>query len=284
MAGNRTWFITGAGRGIGNALTTAALAAGERVFATVRRPDAIHQLQDVYSTSLHVEVLDVRERVAVQAVVGRAFEHFGRVDVIVNNAGYGLVGTIEEVGEDDARAIMDTNFLGALWVTQAALPLLRGQGSGHIVQISTVGAVGTMPTLGLYNASKWALEAFSEPLAGEVARFGIRVTIAELGGFDTDWGRSSMQFATPVPAYDSLREELFGTATVPWEPSEPDEDTREARPELAAEAIREHVAREDGPLRLLVGADAPGMVAMALAMRRDDYVKNSHFSWPPIED
>jgi len=279
----RVWLVTGAGRGIGRALVEAALDDGDRVVATVRRPDAVADLVDRYPDALHVELLDVRDRHAVGAVVGRAAERFGRLDVVVNNAGYGLVGTIEEVTEDEARAIVDTNLFGAMWVTQAALPVLRRQGAGHVVQISTIGGVGSMPGLGLYNAGKWALEGFSEALAGEVARFGIRVTIAELGGFATDWGGASMRFAAPIAAYDPLRVDVFGTATVPWDEaaaSDDDDGSTDAPPSVAVAALRAHVAAADGPLRLLVGADAPGYVAAALAARRDDYARNPGFTWP----
>jgi len=152
-----------------------------------------------------------------------------------------------------------------------------GRGIGRALT-ETVGAVGTMPTMGLY-ASKWALEGFSEALAGEVAEFGVRVTIAELGGFGTDWAGSSMHFATPTPTYRRLREKLYGTAEVPWpQVGEPDDSA--ASPIVAAAAIRAHVEAPGGPLRLLVGDDAPAMVAAALTVRRDDYLRDPRFSWP----
>lgn len=276
--GAPVWFVTGAGRGIGRALTVAALEAGERVVATVRRPSALHDLRAAHPETLHVIETDVRDRAAVVDAVESGATRFGRLDVVVNNAGYGLVGTVEEASEAQARSILDTDLLGALWVTQAALPGLRAQGSGHIVQISTTGAVGAMPTLGLYNAAKWGLEGFTQALAGEVARFGIRVTIAQLGGFDTEWASSSMQFAEPLTAYDDLRTELFGSPTVPWEMS--DSEPLGAPVDTAVTALREHVSAADGPLRLLVGDDAPGQVAMALQARRDDYAHDARFEWP----
>ena len=277
---SRVWFVTGAGRGLGRAFVEAALAAGDRVVATLRRPELLADLVAAHPESLRTLNLDVRERSAVFATVEQAHASFGRLDVVINNAGYGLIGTIEELSEDEARAQMETNFFGALWVTQAVLPVMRAQRSGHIVQISSVGGVGTMPAFGLYNASKWALEAFSEALASEVADLGVRVTIAELGGFATDWAWSSMRFARGLPAYDALRERTFGTTQLPWDMSQKATDTS-ADPSEAAAALLRHVTSETpGPLRLLVGADAPGHVAMALASRRDDYRKNPGFTWP----
>ncbi|RKQ84953.1 NADP-dependent 3-hydroxy acid dehydrogenase YdfG [Solirubrobacter pauli] len=269
----RVWLITGAGRGLGRAFTEAALEAGDRVVATVRDPAVLPERD-----GLRVLTLDVRDRAAVRAAVADAHAAFGRLDVVVNNAGYGLVGGAEEVSEADARGQLDTNLLGPLWVTQAVLPFLRAQGSGHIVQISTTGAVGTVPLLGLYNASKWGLEGFSEALAAEVAGFGIRVTIAELGGFGTDWGGSSMAFATPHPAYDGLRAALFGTAEVPW--PMPEEAPGEPDPRAAAAALLAHVDADSGPLRLIIGDDAPEHIALALDTRRQDYARDPRFAWP----
>jgi NAD(P)-dependent dehydrogenase (short-subunit alcohol dehydrogenase family) len=292
------WLVTGAGRGLGRALVEAVLDGGDRVVAGVRRTDALVELVERHGDRLLVVRHDVRERSEAFAAVAAAVERFGGLDVVVNNAGYGLVGTIEEVSAAEAQDIVATDLFGALWTTQAALPQLRAQGRGHIVQISTVGAVGTMPSLGLYNAAKWGLEGFSEALAAEVAGFGIRVTIAEVGGVDTDWAGPSMRFASPIGAYDELRTALFGTAEVPWPTAsgadagpevsgdpEPDataaeDDGAGATPAEAASAIVAHVRAADGPLRLLVGEDAPVHVAAALALRRDDYARDGRFTWP----
>jgi NAD(P)-dependent dehydrogenase (short-subunit alcohol dehydrogenase family) len=280
--GERVWLITGAGRGLGRAFAEAALRAGDRVVATARTPGDLDDVVEHHGHAIRVLQLDVRDRHAVMSAVASAFDCFGYVDVVVNNAGYGLVGAVEEVTEDDVRQIIDTDFLGALWVTQAVLPRLRGRGSGHIVQISTVGGVGTMPAFGMYNAAKWALEAFSEALAAEVREFGIRVTIAELGGFDTDWAGRSMRFAEPLDAYDRLRTAVFGSPTVPW-PLDADDaagGSDEPGPELAAAALLAHVDAPDGPLRLLVGDDAVAHVGAALQLRRDDYERDERFVWP----
>lgn len=264
---SRTWLITGANRGLGRALVDAVLASGDRVIATVR---GAHDLPA--HEHLLVERLDVRHRDAARAIVARA----ERLDVLVNNAGFGLIGAVEEVSEAEAREILDTDLLGALWLTQAAIPGMRTRGSGHIVQISTVGAVGTMPAFGLYNAAKWGLEGFSEALAGEVQDFGIRVTIVEPDGLDTEWATSSMRFSTPLPEYDALRTRLFGTPEVPWpDTGEPAGGTS---PTEAAAAILAHVRdADDTRLRLLVGADAAGQVAAALGLRQQDYARDPRY-------
>ncbi|MDK1358923.1 SDR family NAD(P)-dependent oxidoreductase [Arthrobacter sp. zg-Y1219] len=262
----QTWFITGAGRGLGRALAEQALAAGHTVVAAVRGD---HSLQP--HDRLLVQQLDVRDRTKANLAVEHAVQRTGRLDVLINNAGYGLVGAVEEVGEEDARAILDTNLLGALWLSQAAVRTMRRQGAGHIVQISTVGALGAMPTLGLYNASKWGLEGFSEALAAEVAPFGIRVTIVEPGGLDTGWATSSMRFSKPVAAYDDLRRSLFGTSAVPW-PVEPGATGGGTSPSEAAAAVIRYVHHpDDGRLRLLIGEDAAEQVATVLRRRQQDY-------------
>ncbi|BDI23172.1 SDR family NAD(P)-dependent oxidoreductase [Herbiconiux sp. L3-i23] len=218
--------------------------------------------------------LDVRDRRAAFDVVAQVEAESGGVDVLVNNAGYGLIGAIEEVSESDARAIVDTDLSGPLWLSQAVLPGMRARAAGTIVQISTVGAVGTMPTLGLYNAAKWGFEAFSEAMAAEVEGAGIRVLIVEPGGLDTEWGTGSMRFAAPNPAYDGLRESLFGTAEVPW----PAEGTAGgASPADAAAAILRIVAEDPTGLRHLVGDDAPSQVATAIGMRLADYRRDPRF-------
>ncbi|WP_040797568.1 SDR family NAD(P)-dependent oxidoreductase [Nocardia higoensis] len=208
----RTWFITGANRGLGRAFTLAVLGAGDRVVATARDPRTMADLHDSRLTTLP---LDVRDHAAVAATVDEAVARTGGVDVVVNNAGFGLVGAVEELAEADWREQMEVNFFGALWVSQAFAPHLRERGSGHIVQISTVGAVGSLPLFGAYNASKWALEGFSAALADELRPFGVHVTLAQLGGFDTDWAKSSMRFGVALPAYQLFRENILGMPDYP---------------------------------------------------------------------
>ncbi|MFF2552019.1 SDR family NAD(P)-dependent oxidoreductase [Nocardia sp. NPDC058058] len=284
----RTWFITGANRGLGRAFTEAALAAGDDVVATARDPKTMSDLTDPRLTVLP---MDVRDRDRVFDTVAAAFAVTGRLDVIVNNAGFGLVGAVEEVTEAQIREQMDTNFYGALWVSQAAIPLLRAQGSGHIIQISTVGAVGALPLFSMYNASKWALEGMSASLADELKPFGITVTIAQMGGFDTDWAKSSMRFPQADPAYAELRTAILGmpdypdpaatpAATPPTDAEPVPDEWADAAPEVAAAALLELVNDPNPPLRRIIGPSAHLMVAMALDQRRQDYQRDPEFTWP----
>jgi NAD(P)-dependent dehydrogenase (short-subunit alcohol dehydrogenase family) len=202
---SKVWFITGASKGFGRVWAEAALARGDKVAATARDISALGDLADKYGDAVLPIRLDVNDRNADFAAVRQAREKFGRLDIVINNAGYGHFGTIEEVTEEEARAQIETNLFGALWVTQAALPIMREQGSGHIIQISSIGGVNAFPTVGLYHASKWGLEGFSQALAQEVAEFGIHVTLVEPGGFSTDWAGPSAKRSEPIAAYDGVR-------------------------------------------------------------------------------
>ena len=189
------------------------------------------------------------------------YEHFGRLDVVVNNAGYGLFGMVEEVSEAQARAQMETNFFGALWVTQAALPHLRAQKSGHIIQVSSIGGIMAFPLVGLYHASKWALEGLSQALAQEVRWFGIHVTLIEPAGFATDWGGSSAARAEALPAYDALKSEVAEQRKKRWQPGDP---------AATSAALLKIVDAKTPPLRVFFG-EAP------LAMAKADYASRIAF-------
>jgi NAD(P)-dependent dehydrogenase (short-subunit alcohol dehydrogenase family) len=255
---SKTWFITGTSRGFGRVWAEAALARGDRVAATARSVESLAELTARYGEDALLPIaLDVTDKAGVDAAVRRAHDHFGRLDVIVNNAGYGLFGAVEEVSEQQARDQLETNFFGALWVTQAALPLLREQGSGHILQVSSIGGVNAWPRLGLYHASKWALEGMSQALAAEVTDFGVHVTLVEPTGYTTDWAGSSAVTAAAIPAYDSLRERPRPTVSA---------SGRRGEPSATAEAVLQLVDSESPPLRLFLG-DGP------LDVIRDEYAR-----------
>ncbi|MBV8989608.1 MAG: SDR family oxidoreductase [Solirubrobacterales bacterium] len=247
---SKTWFITGSSRGFGRVWAQAALERGDRVAATARDPSSIAPLADDYGEAFLPLSLDVTDRSAVFDAVASARDRYGRVDVVVNNAGYGLFGMVEEITEAQARAQIETNLFGALWVTQAVLPIMREQRGGHILQVSSVGGIGAFPTLSLYNASKWGLEAMSEALAQEVADFGIRVTIIEPGPYGTDWSGSSAVHANPIAAYDAVREARQAVSA--------SRDVGD--PGATAGAILKVVDAEQPPLRLLLGTFPPAAV------------------------
>src|SRR2546423_9533919 len=268
---SKVWFITGASRGFGKEFAKAALGRGDKVAATVRKPDAVEDLVREFGDAVLPLVLDVTDRPAVVAAVERAAGHFGRLDVVVNNAGYGLFGAVEEITEQQLREQLEVNLFGVLHVTQAALPILREQGSGQIVQISTIGGIGAFPNLGGYHASKWALEGLTESLSQEVAQFGIKVTLVEPGGFATDWAGSSAVHATPQPQYDSLRQAMAERMR-----DNPPEMTGD--PVAAGPALLEIVDAQEPPLRVLFGT-APTMIVPGLYQSRlDTWKKWEHVS------
>lgn len=242
---DKVWFVTGSSRGFGLEFVKAALARGDRVAATARNVESINELAAEHGDAILALTLDVTDQAAVAEAVRRTHDHFGRLDVVVNNAGYMLQGAVEELGEWDLRAQLETNLFGALWVTRAALPYLRRQGSGHIVQISSLAGIAGYPVLGAYQASKWALEAMSEALAGEVAQFGIKVTIVEPGSFHTTFGHGAV-FSTPLPEYDGLRHALRA--------GHPARELGD--PAAAAQALLTIVDADTPPLRVIFGAQS----------------------------
>ena len=246
---DRIWFITGASRGFGRSFTQAALAVGDRVAATARDTSSLDDLVAEHGDSVLTVELDVTDHEAAFAAVERAHEHFGRLDVVVNNAGYGVSGTIEELSEEQARRQIEVNLFGALWVTQAAVPILREQGSGWIVQVSSIGGLAAFPLTGIYHASKWALEGFSETLRQEVKPFGVRVLIVEPSGFRTDWAGPSMDRAEPIAAYQQI--EAIAQRRIAQQ--EDNNGSQPGNPDLAAQALLDTLDSDDPPLRLLLG-------------------------------
>ncbi|MEU5902813.1 SDR family oxidoreductase [Micromonospora sp. NPDC047467] len=243
MRAPRTWFITGASRGLGRAFTTAALERGDRVVAAARTV-AAGDFDERHGDRLLALPLDVTDRAAVFAAVATAVEHFGQLDIVVNNAGAMSLGMLEEFTEAQARSQFEVNVFGALWVSQAALPHLRARRAGHIVQISSIAALGGFPSTGMYSASKFALEGMSEALAMEAATFGITVSIVQPGGYWTDL-YTSMTSTNPMEEYGPLRTELERQ----WAEGSIDSD-----PRLAAEALLKLVDSDEPPLRLLLGS------------------------------
>jgi NAD(P)-dependent dehydrogenase (short-subunit alcohol dehydrogenase family) len=246
---NRIWFITGASRGLGRSFAQAALAAGDRVAATARDTSALDDLVAEHGEAILPIELDVTDHDGAFAAVQQAHERLGRLDVVVNNAGYGVAGAIEELSEEQARRQIEVNLFGALWVTQAALPILRRQGSGWIVQVSSIGGLAAFPLTGIYHASKWALEGFSETLRQEVEPFGIKVLMVEPSGFRTDWAGSSMDRAMPIDAYQQV--EMIAKRRAAQQ--EDNNGSQAGNPELAAKALLDTLDRDDPPFRLLLG-------------------------------
>jgi NAD(P)-dependent dehydrogenase (short-subunit alcohol dehydrogenase family) len=245
-ATGRVWLITGCSAGFGRAIAEAALARGDRVVATARRPESV---ADLAGEDVLVVRLDVTRQDQVEAAVRAALERFGRIDVLVNNAGYGSVGAVEEIDPDDLRVLMDTMFFGVVALTQAVLPHMRAQGSGAIVQMSSQGGQFAFPGVGAYCAAKFALEGISEALASEVAPLGIRTLIVEPGNFRTEFGGARMHRSREIDAYaDTVgptRAFIDGV-----------DGTQEGDPRKAAGAILGALDAPNPPLRLALGADA----------------------------
>ncbi|MGE9692730.1 SDR family NAD(P)-dependent oxidoreductase [Streptomyces sp. NRRL F-5630] len=246
---SQVFLVTGSSRGLGRALVETALKAGHRVLATARDPRALDDMRAAYGDALATSRHDVTDPAAAERVVAEAVERFGRLDVLVNNAGQADLVTIEDTDIDVFRRQMDTNFYGVVYTSRAVLPVLREQGGGHIVQVSSVGGRVASPGLSAYQSAKWAVGGFSEVLAAETASFGVKVTVIEPGGMRTDWGAASMRVPEASGPYQDLMAEAAKLRK--------DFDTRApGDPVRVARAILTVASLDEPPVRLLLGSDA----------------------------
>src|SRR3954447_25612364 len=253
---SRVWFVTGSSRGLGRAVVEVALEAGDRVAATARNPDRLRDLLDKYGDAVLPLRLDVTDYAAAARVVSQAAETFGRIDVVVNNAGYADLGSFEDTTIDSFRAQIDTDFYGVVNVSKAAVPVLREQGNGHIFQVASLIVRLSGPGLTAYQAAKCAVAGFSLGLAQEVAPFGVKVTILEPGAMRTDWGGSSMTIPHPSLPYQPTIG-AFAEALREFSGHEPGNTRRVAR------VVRDLAGRADAPVRLLLGTDAVPLAQQA---------------------
>ena len=256
----KTWFITGCSSGFGRALTETLVARGDRVAATLRNVNALIDLKAKYGERVWLAPLDVTDAEAVRQIVDRAFNDLSRVDVIVNNAGYGLFGAAEEVSDDQIRRQIDTNLVGSIQIIRAVLPLLRAQGGGRILQLSSAGGQITYPNFSLYHTTKWAIEGFIEAVAQEVAPFNIEFTIVEPGAAKTNFGGGlvhapAMAVYKNTPAGELRRGIADAAFRVPGDPLK------------MVQAMIDSVERRPAPARLALGSDAYALIRAALVER-----------------
>ncbi|UGX94451.1 SDR family NAD(P)-dependent oxidoreductase [Bradyrhizobium barranii subsp. barranii] len=260
---SKIWFISGSSRGLGRAITEAALAAGDRVAATARDTKPLEPLRERFGERLRLAPLDVTDEAAAQAAIGLAVEAFGGVDVVVNNAGYGDLGSVEDTSLASFRQQIEVNLLGTIIVTKAAIPVLRRQRRGHIVQFSSVGGRIGAPARAAYSAAKWGIEGFSESLAREMALVGVHVTIVEPGGFRTGFAQSAHATGEGRAAYDAV----VGAAVR----MQRDYDGRQpGDPAKAAAVVLELVDMDSPPLRIALGSDAVNAIAATDRQRLDE--------------
>lgn len=257
MAG-KIWFITGASRGFGRIWTEAVLQRGDKVAATARKLNSIADFKEKYGENVLTLEMDVTNPEQVKTAVAQAHAHFGKLDIILNNAGYSLVGTIEEASAEDVKALYETNVFGPLTVIKAVLPLLRAQGGGHILGTSSGLGHLAMPVIGYYCSSKWAFEAIHESLAKEVSQFGIKVTIIEPGAYATEFGsQDSLKFSGELEQYADFKQQFFGQLR----------SLERGNPDATPAAIFKVVDAENAPLRFNLGSHNLPDVRAAYAER-----------------
>jgi NAD(P)-dependent dehydrogenase (short-subunit alcohol dehydrogenase family) len=270
MIMEKVWFITGSSRGLGRSLTEAVLAKGDKVAATARNPAQLDNLVAQYGDRIFPVQLDVTNYQQVQQVVTATIKHFGRIDVLVNNAGFGITGASEAFTDEEVRSQLETNLYAPIEITRAVLPYMRQQRSGRILQVSSIG--GRVASIGLtmYQSAKFGLSGYSEALAKEVEDLGIKVTAVEPGGFSTDWAGDSMTYAKHVEGYESTidkRAEFFQSGQ--FKPK--------GSPEKAAKVLIDLVDHPEPPVHLILGSDSAGLLKQAFAIRQAEYEK-----WLPV--
>ena len=266
----QVWLITGSSRGLGRALAETVLAAGHRLVATARNPAQLSDLAERYGDQARAVALDVTDEAAAAGAVKVAVDAFGRLDVLVNNAGYANVNSIEDMAPDDFRAQFETDFFGVVNMTRAALPILRAQRGGHVIQISSIG--GRLAGVGLsaYQSAKWAVSGFSEALSKEAGPLGIRVTVVEPGGMRTEWSGSSMRI-------DEIREDYKATVGSRVQALRDNADVLRGDPAKVARAVLRIASEKEPPLRLLIGSDAVFLAGVAASARTAEDAK-----WKPL--
>ncbi len=254
----KVWFITGASRGFGRIWAEAALERGDLVAATARNVESLLDLKEKYTEHVLTLQLDVTKDGAAKKAIDEAKAYFGRLDVVLNNAGYSLVGTIEEASAKEVKSMYDTNIFGAIAVIQAALPILREQGGGHILGTSSNLGHVTLPVIGYYASSKWAFEAIHESLAIEVKDFGIKVTIVEPGAYATEFGsQDSLKFAKDMEIYSDLKKQFRKSL----------QETNQGDPKATPQALFQIIDAENPPLRFNLGSDNLSWVRKAYEER-----------------
>ncbi|WP_316765857.1 oxidoreductase [Pedobacter frigiditerrae] len=256
----KVWFITGSSRGLGRSLTIAVLAKGDNVAATARDISALKDLEEKYSNQLHPIQLDVNKAQDIEAAISATIAHFGRIDVLVNNAGFGITGAVEGYTEEQVSSQLQTNLYAPIALTRAVLPYMRKQKSGHILQVSSIGGRVGSGGVSIYQSAKFGLSGFSEGLAIEVAPLGIKVTCIEPGGFRTDWAGESMTYAPHIEGYETTvdaRVNAFKSGTI-----KPMGD-----PDKAAQVMIDMVNHPQPPLHLLLGSEAVAIVKYSEAAK-----------------
>jgi NADP-dependent 3-hydroxy acid dehydrogenase YdfG len=264
----KTILITGASRGFGKLWAKEFLKRGDNVVATARNTETLNDLITEYGNSMLPLQLDVTNRAQCFEVVNKAYQHFGKLDVVINNAGYGVFGAIEEANEQEIRNQFETNVFGTLWISQAAIPVMRNQGSGHIIQVSSVLGITAIPLLGIYNASKWALEGITESMAQEIKNFGINITLIEPIAYHTNFSGDSAVNSKTIDAYDDLRTVIYQQR----------EHMPFGNPEATAAAILKIVDAKNPPFRIFFGNTALPWVKQVYADRLSQWEQWSELS------